>query len=67
MLIIGYKVSPQMAARLAAGTALDHEVEPANLSIVTVHKPWCYTCEQDWSPEVASRPCPGDPSEQRKN
>jgi hypothetical protein len=36
-----------------------YDLDPENL--VTVAPPGCYVCERKWSPQLAARPCPGNP------
>ena len=31
-------------------------------NLLTVEGPGCYVCEEQYSPELAVRPCTGDPS-----
>lgn len=40
-----------------AAINLDHE------SLLTIEGPACYWCEQPFSPELATQPCPGEPEE----
>lgn len=31
-------------------------------NLLSIDRPGCYVCEQPYSPALAARPCPGDPS-----
>jgi hypothetical protein len=31
-------------------------------NLLTIEGPGCYVCEQEYTPERAAQPCPGDPS-----
>lgn len=46
-----YQVKP----RLNGEYHLDTE------NLLTIEGPGCLHCEEDWSPQVEARPCPGEP------
>lgn len=31
-------------------------------NLLTIEGPGCYVCEEEYTPERATQPCPGDPS-----
>lgn len=39
----------------------DGEVHLDLENLMTLEGPGCFVCEEPYSPEVAARPCPGDP------
>lgn len=47
------------AAQRASGKLVADRLQAGE---VDVHGPGCYTCEQEWEPDVAALPCPGEPA-----
>lgn len=54
-----YRVDPAQWTDPAHTPTLDHE------SLLTVAGPGCFYCEEEYTPRVAMRRCPGDPRRHR--
>lgn len=55
-----HQLSDRSAAEAVLGGGGPTYMDSENL--VGIQGPWCYVCEQPWSPQLAVTRCPGEPS-----